>query len=128
VLVLVGIRLSLGGINPVYYDTIKVHLPSPGGVFSSIYIYIHACIQTLYMFPQSVGIAGGRPSSSYYFVSSQVDNLFYLNLHHACLAVPLRPPSPSPFPTLESQPMGRFWQTMLESIEQKRQQQSLTGP
>ena len=28
---------------------------------------------------QSIGIAGGRPSSSYYFVGSQADNLFYLD-------------------------------------------------
>ncbi|KDQ51386.1 hypothetical protein JAAARDRAFT_199213 [Jaapia argillacea MUCL 33604] len=70
VLVLVGIRLGLDGVNPIYYDSIK----------------------TLYTWPQSVGIAGGRPSSSYYFVGSQADNLFYLDPHHARPAVPLRPP------------------------------------
>ncbi|KAJ3776030.1 hypothetical protein FB446DRAFT_348957 [Lentinula raphanica] len=70
VLVLYGIRLGLDGVNPKYYDTIKM----------------------LYTFPQSVGIAGGRPSSSYYFVGSQADNLFYLDPHHARPAVPLRPP------------------------------------
>ncbi|KAF8063439.1 hypothetical protein FPV67DRAFT_1654673, partial [Lyophyllum atratum] len=57
------------GVNPIYYETIKL----------------------LYTFPQSVGIAGGRPSSSYYFVGSQADNLFYLDPHHARPAVPLRP-------------------------------------
>ncbi|KAJ7249823.1 hypothetical protein C8J57DRAFT_1355705, partial [Mycena rebaudengoi] len=46
VLLLLGIRLGLDGVNPEYYETIKM----------------------LYTFPQSVGIAGGRPSSSYYFV------------------------------------------------------------
>ncbi|KAI0329156.1 hypothetical protein GY45DRAFT_918401 [Cubamyces sp. BRFM 1775] len=70
VLVLIGIRLGIEGVNPLYYNTIK----------------------TLYTFPQSVGIAGGRPSSSYYFVGSQADNLFYLDPHHARPAVPLRPP------------------------------------
>ncbi|KIM74182.1 hypothetical protein PILCRDRAFT_46752, partial [Piloderma croceum F 1598] len=46
---------------------------------------------------QSVGIAGGRPSWSYYFIGSQADNLFYLDPHHAHLAVPLRPwTSPDP--------------------------------
>ncbi|KAF9808590.1 hypothetical protein IEO21_07806 [Rhodonia placenta] len=79
VLVLIGIRLGLDGVNPIYYDTIKA----------------------LYTFPQSVGIAGGRPSSSYYFVGSQADNLFYLDPHHARPAVSLRPPphvgeSPAP--------------------------------
>lgn len=74
VLVLVGIRLSLDRANPVYYDTIKVRLSPPGGVFK--FIHICARIHTLYTLPQSVGIAGGRPSLSYYFVGSQVDDLF----------------------------------------------------
>jgi cysteine protease ATG4 len=52
--------------------------------------------QTLYTFPQSVGIAGGRPSSSYYFVGSQGDGLFYLDPHHPRLAIPLRPPPAIP--------------------------------
>ncbi|TFK48111.1 hypothetical protein OE88DRAFT_604347 [Heliocybe sulcata] len=73
VLVLVGIRLGLEGVNPIYYETIK----------------------TLYTFPQSVGIAGGRPSSSYYFVGAQADSLFYLDPHHARPTVPLRPPPSS---------------------------------
>lgn len=51
-------------------------------------------LQLLYTFPQSVGIAGGRPSSSYYFVGAQADNLFYLDPHHARPAVPLRSPPP----------------------------------
>ncbi|TFK26047.1 hypothetical protein FA15DRAFT_755366 [Coprinopsis marcescibilis] len=76
VLLLLGIRLGIEGVNPIYYDTIKM----------------------LYTFPQSVGIAGGRPSSSYYFVGSQADNLFYLDPHHARPAIPLRPAPPGPFP------------------------------
>ncbi|KAI0245661.1 hypothetical protein BJV78DRAFT_1287349 [Lactifluus subvellereus] len=70
VVVLIGIRLGLDGVNPIYYDTIKA----------------------LYTFPQSIGIAGGRPSSSYYFVGSQADNLFYLDPHHSRSAIPLRLP------------------------------------
>ncbi|KAF9477390.1 hypothetical protein BDN70DRAFT_861911 [Pholiota conissans] len=73
VLLLVGIRLGIEGVNPIYYETIKM----------------------LYTFPQSVGIAGGRPSSSYYFVGAQADNLFYLDPHHARPAIPLRPPPPA---------------------------------
>ena len=46
----------------------------------------------MYTFPQSVGIAGGRPSSSYYFVGSQADNLFYLDPHNPRPTIPLRPP------------------------------------
>ncbi|KAI9461081.1 cysteine protease required for autophagy [Russula earlei] len=70
VVVLIGIRLGLDGVNPIYYDTIKA----------------------LYTFPQSIGIAGGRPSSSYYFVGSQADNLFYLDPHHSRTTIPLRLP------------------------------------
>jgi cysteine protease ATG4 len=50
-------------------------------------------MKALYTFPQSVGIAGGRPSSSYYFVGSQADNLFYLDPHHTRATIPLRPPT-----------------------------------
>lgn len=70
VLLLLGIRLGIEGVNPIYYDTIKM----------------------LYTFPQSVGIAGGRPSSSYYFVGSQADNLFYLDPHNQRPAITPRPP------------------------------------
>ncbi|KZP09776.1 peptidase C54, partial [Athelia psychrophila] len=73
VLVLVGLRLGIADVNPIYYETIKA----------------------LFAFPQSVGIAGGRPSSSYYFVGSQADSLFYLDPHHVRPAVPFRaPPHP----------------------------------
>lgn len=73
VLILIGIRLGLDGVNPIYYDSIK----------------------SLFTFPQSVGIAGGRPSSSYYFVGSQASSLFYLDPHFTRPAIPLRvPPAP----------------------------------
>lgn len=73
VLILVGIRLGLDGVNPIYYDSIKA----------------------LFTFPQSVGIAGGRPSSSYYFVGSQANHLFYLDPHLTRPAIPLQvPPLP----------------------------------
>ncbi|KAF8258085.1 hypothetical protein EI94DRAFT_1755794 [Lactarius quietus] len=71
VVVLIGIQLGIDGANPIYYETIKA----------------------LYSFLQSVGIAGGRPSSSYYFVGSQADNLFYLDPHHTRVTIPLRPPT-----------------------------------
>ncbi len=51
-------------------------------------------LQALYTFPQSIGIAGGRPSS-YYFVGSQVDNLFCFDPHHVRPAIPLCLPSRS---------------------------------
>nr|XP_019014629.1 uncharacterized protein I206_00713 [Kwoniella pini CBS 10737]OCF53410.1 hypothetical protein I206_00713 [Kwoniella pini CBS 10737] len=74
VLILVGIRLGLDGVNPIYHESIK----------------------TLFTFPQSVGIAGGRPSSSYYFVGSQANSLFYLDPHFTRPAVALEtPPAPA---------------------------------
>lgn len=47
-------------------------------------------MQALFTFPQSVGIAGGRPSSSYYFIGTQGDGLFYLDPHFTRPAIPLK--------------------------------------
>ena len=60
VLILVPLRLGLNGVNPIYFSSIKHY----------------------FMLPQCVGIAGGRPSSSYYFVGAQGDSLFYIDPHH----------------------------------------------
>jgi len=59
VLILVGIRLGIDRVNPVYWEALK---------------------NTLQL-PQSIGIAGGRPSASHYFVGVQGDNLFFLDPH-----------------------------------------------
>ena len=42
--------------------------------------------------PQTAGIAGGRPSSSYYFVGYQDSSLLYLDPHHVRPAVQFRYP------------------------------------
>ncbi|KAF6789364.1 Cysteine protease ATG4 [Colletotrichum sojae] len=65
-LVLVSTRLGIDKITPVYWE---------------------ALIAALQM-PQSVGIAGGRPSSSHYFVGTQGSYLFYLDPHHTRPALP----------------------------------------
>ncbi|TRM65040.1 peptidase family C54-domain-containing protein [Schizophyllum amplum] len=65
VLVLLNLRLGLDRVNPIYHDTIKA----------------------LFTFPQSVGIAGGRPCSSYHFVGAQGSDLIYLDPHHTRPAV-----------------------------------------
>ncbi|KAJ6526844.1 hypothetical protein DFH09DRAFT_1045905 [Mycena vulgaris] len=67
---LVAVALGLDGVTTVYHETIKVYAVT---------------------FPLSVGIAGGRPSSSYYFVGVQGNGHFYLDPHHSRPAVPLRP-------------------------------------
>ncbi|KAK3346221.1 hypothetical protein B0T25DRAFT_460084 [Lasiosphaeria hispida] len=50
-------------------------------------VYTEALISTLQL-PQSIGIAGGRPSSSHYFVGAQGQWLFYLDPHHPRPALP----------------------------------------
>jgi cysteine protease ATG4 len=58
-LVLFPLRLGIDKVNPVYYDLIKGALKS------------HL----------SVGVVGGRPNRSLYFVGFQDDDLFYLDPH-----------------------------------------------
>lgn len=72
VLILIGIRLGLDGVHPMYHDSVKA----------------------TFSFPHSVGISGGRPSSSYYFVGYQGNSLFYLDPHHVRSTVPFKHPPP----------------------------------
>ncbi|KAK3384736.1 hypothetical protein B0H63DRAFT_522082 [Podospora didyma] len=65
-LILVCTRLGIDKINQVYKE---------------------ALVATLQM-PQSIGIAGGRPSSSHYFIGAQGQWLFYLDPHHPRPALP----------------------------------------
>lgn len=61
ILILAGIRLGVKNVNSLYWNSLKCSLS----------------------LPQSVGIAGGRPSSSHYFFGYQEDSLFYLDPHVA---------------------------------------------
>lgn len=65
-LILLGIRLGPDRITPVYYEALKATLT----------------------YPQSIGIAGGRPSSSHYFVGCQGDLFLYLDPHETRPALP----------------------------------------
>ncbi|KAK5114300.1 hypothetical protein LTR62_002551 [Meristemomyces frigidus] len=67
-LIVLGVRLGIDRITPVYHSALKAALEMP----------------------QSVGIAGGRPSSSHYFTGHQADYFFYLDPHTT------RPALPSP--------------------------------
>ncbi|KAL3486196.1 hypothetical protein BJX62DRAFT_24695 [Aspergillus germanicus] len=58
-LILLGLRLGIDRVTTVYWDGLKAML----------------------QFPQSVGIAGGRPSASHYFVGVQGSHFFYLDPH-----------------------------------------------
>lgn len=66
-LILLGIRLGIDRVTPAYWEALKT------------------CLQL----PQSVGIAGGRPSSSHYFFAHQNDHFFYLDPHITRPALPL---------------------------------------
>ncbi|KAK5061228.1 hypothetical protein LTR84_007770 [Exophiala bonariae] len=65
-LILLGIRLGLDRITPVYHEALKSSLK----------------------YPQSIGIAGGRPSSSHYFIGCQGDMFFYLDPHETRASLP----------------------------------------
>lgn len=69
-LIVLGIRLGIDRITPVY----------------------HAALKAMLELPQSVGIAGGRPSSSHYFIGHQSDQFFYLDPHSTR---PMLSPQPS---------------------------------
>jgi cysteine protease ATG4 len=59
VLILVPLRLGIDSLHPTYYPALK------------------ACFEL----PSFVGIAGGRPNSSLYFIGLQGDDLIYLDPH-----------------------------------------------
>ncbi|KAL4911827.1 hypothetical protein BDW62DRAFT_216968 [Aspergillus aurantiobrunneus] len=59
-LILLGLRLGIDRVTAVYWNGLKAVL----------------------QFPQSVGIAGGRPSASHYFIGVQGSHFFYLDPHN----------------------------------------------
>ena len=65
-LILLGVRLGIDRVTPAYWSALKHSLE----------------------LPQSIGIAGGRPSSSHYFFAHQGDQIFYLDPHFTRLALP----------------------------------------
>lgn len=65
-LILLGIRLGPDRITPVYYEALKSSLT----------------------YSQSIGIAGGRPGTSHYFVGCQGETFFYLDPHETRSALP----------------------------------------
>jgi len=67
-LILVGTRLGLDKITPVYWEALKASL----------------------QMSQSIGIAGGRPSSSHYFIGVQGSDFFYLDPHQTRPALPFQ--------------------------------------
>lgn len=69
-LILLGVRLGIDRITPVY----------------------HAALTATLELPHCVGIAGGRPASSHYFIGHQGgQSFFYLDPHSTRPALPLDP-------------------------------------
>ncbi|CAG8490809.1 2126_t:CDS:10, partial [Dentiscutata heterogama] len=67
ILILLSVRLGTDRFNPSYFGNLK----------------------TLFTFPQFLGIAGGRPRKSLYFVAVQDDELLYLDPHFVRPAINL---------------------------------------
>lgn len=84
-LILLGVRLGIDKVNEIYYDPLKNFFDSP----------------------QSVGIAGGRPSASHYFYGYQGNNLLYLDPHQ-------------PRPKLATTESGVLQESSIGSIHTKR--------
>lgn len=68
-LILLGTRLGIDRVTPAYW----------------------ASLASALSLPQSVGIAGGRPSSSHYFIGVQGSHYFYLDPHFTRPKLPLHP-------------------------------------
>ncbi|KAF1982076.1 cysteine protease atg4 [Aulographum hederae CBS 113979] len=66
-LILVGTRLGIDRVTPTYWEALKASL----------------------QMPQSIGVAGGRPAASHYFVGGQDSYFFYLDPHQTRPALPL---------------------------------------
>lgn len=69
VLLLIALRLGIDSLHPTYYPALK------------------ACFEL----PSFVGIAGGRPNSSLYFIGLQGDDLIYLDPHFSRPALETKP-------------------------------------
>lgn len=84
-LILLGVRLGIDRITPVY----------------------HTALRALLELPQSMGIAGGRPSSSHYFLGHQSSTFFYLDPHTTRPAVSSNP-SPEDVATCHTRRVRRI--------------------
>ncbi|KAJ5613458.1 hypothetical protein N7528_007112 [Penicillium herquei] len=69
-LILLGLRLGIEQVTAVYWDGLRA----------------------AFEYPQSVGVAGGRPSASHYFVGVQDSHLFFLDPHITRPTLPYRSP------------------------------------
>lgn len=95
----VGIYISSDGViykdklfqGPHRSQIILVPLRLGVHVFNKAYM---PSVQMLFSIPQFLGIIGGRPSASYFFIGHHEDNLFYLDPHTNQTAVDFTPAQP----------------------------------
>nr|POF02277.1 putative cysteine protease atg4 [Quercus suber] len=90
-LIVLGVRLGIDRITPIY----------------------HAALTAALELPQSVGIAGGRPSSSHYFIGHQADQFFYLDPHSTRPMLP-REPNPEDVETCHTRRVRRLKLTEMD--------------
>lgn len=82
-LILVGTRLGLDKITPVYWEALKASLQMPQSIGIAGYVLPPSS------FLQLITASSGRPSSSHYFVGVQGPYFFYLDPHQTRHALPL---------------------------------------
>lgn len=97
-LILVGTRLGIDKINPIYWESLVATLQMPQAV--GIAGYVQAVAYALSTSPivsqSNIHACSGRPSSSHYFVGAQRSSdsaghdLFFLDPHHTRPALPYR--------------------------------------
>jgi cysteine protease ATG4 len=86
-LILIGTRLGIDRITPVYWDAVKTTLQLPQSVGIAGYVITQKIQDSRTSGDQ---ICSGRPSASHYFVGVQGSHLFYLDPHQTRPALPQR--------------------------------------
>ena len=99
ILILIPVRLGVE-FNMVYAPALKVRFPGVLSFFAQINHF-----QASFSSPYSMGIAGGRPNMSLYFVGVENDQIVYLDPHYTR-------------PTLEVKPLGAYIEEVCQLFSQ----------
>lgn len=87
-LILLGIRLGIDRVTPVYRQSLEAALKLPQSV--GIAGYVTSLRQYFSKQQWLMNIHSGRPSASHYFVGVQNSHFFYLDPHHTRPSLPFR--------------------------------------
>jgi cysteine protease ATG4 len=85
-LILLGIRLGIDRVTPVYRKSLEAALTMPQSIGIAGYVIPSEVCQT----KRANKMYRGRPSASHYFVGVQNPYFFYLDPHHTRPALPPR--------------------------------------